>query len=137
MLRVLLCCMGGFSSSAMVEHVKAEISKSEYADKVAIEFYPFELAYEKLGEVDAIMTCPHLKYSVPKFVEKYHPEIPLYVLPPKLYGAMTPKSIYEDITDVIEGFKKDGRNPWCFPGEESNLKIQRRVSHREWEENNH
>ena len=135
MMKILLCCGGGFSSSAMAEHLKKDIENSDYyRDKMTVEFYPFHNAFEKLDEVDVIMCCPHLAYSVPKFIKNYNVQIPIYILPPKLYGSMTAKSIYEDLSEVIEGYKQDGRNPWCFPGEERNLQIKRRCSHREWME---
>lgn len=130
MLRVLLCCMSGFSSGAMVQKVTKEIADSGY--DLYLEFHNFSSCYKVMDQFDIIMTCPHTRYLIPDFVKKHKPTIPIYTLPPKLYATMSPKSIYEDCTDVIEGYKKDGRNPWCFEGEENNLKVKRGVSHREW-----
>ena len=132
MLKVLLCCLGGFSSGAMVQKIKKDISESEYKEVMMIEFHDFNTSFEVMDQFDIIMTCPHLRYMIPDFIKKYKPQIPIYTLPPKLYGAMTPKSIYEDCTDVIEGYKKDGRNPWHFEGEERTLTVKRNVSYRDW-----
>lgn len=131
MIRILLCCMGGFSSSAMIAKMKKDIPASEYADVLEVEFHPFSNAYEDMNGYDIMMCCPHLKYQVDSFIKAHHPNIPIYILPPRMYGGMTPKSLYEDACDVIEGYKKDHRNPWCFEGEENTLKIKRGVSHRE------
>lgn len=131
MIRVLLCCMGGFSSGAMVQKVTRELKESEYCDLLTIDFHPFSSAFKVMENYDIIITCPHTRYLIPDFVKKYKPQIPIYTLPPKMYGAMTPKSIYEDACDVIDGYKKDGRNPWIFEGEENNLRIKRAGSHRE------
>ncbi len=135
MIHILLCCMGGFSSSAMVTHLTHDIENSEYKELMDVEFYPFSAAHEKMNEVDIILTCPHLKYSVPDFIKRYDVKIPIYILPPKLYGSMTPKAIYEDVTDVLAGYRENPHNPWSFPNEENTLKISRRCSHREWLEN--
>ena len=52
MKRVLLCCGGGFSSSALVNKVKKEIIDEELETEYYIEFSPFSLAYEKMNNFD-------------------------------------------------------------------------------------
>ena len=132
MLKVLVCCMGGFSSSAMIRTLKQNIIDTGYSDKMAVEFHGFSTCYEVMNDYDIIMTCPHLKYSVPEFIQKHDPAMPIYVLPPKVYGSMTAEIIYEDACDILEEYKKNPKNPFCFEGEENNLRIKRRCSHRQW-----
>lgn len=79
MIRILICCGGGFSSSAMATKVKKEIEEKGLENKVMIDFYPFSIADEVMKDYDVLMACPHLKFSVPKFIEKNKEDcIPIY-----------------------------------------------------------
>lgn len=131
MLKILICCGGGFSSSAMVTKVKKEIVEKHLEDKVMIDFYPFTLANEIMSKYDVLMACPHLRYGVPQFIKAYEKEcIPIYLLPPKMYGTMNLEDIMEDAEDIIAGFKETKMNPFHFPGEDNVLKVRRIHSYR-------
>lgn len=131
MIRIMICCGGGFSSSAMVSKVKKEIKEKHLENQVMIDFCPFGLAKERVQEFDVIMCCPHLKYQVKDYNERYiHNEIPIYVLPPKMYGTMFVEELYQDAIDIIEAFKTKPENPFYFPGEENILKIHRSCAYR-------
>ena len=41
MLRVCICCGGGFSSSVLMRKVKSELVEKGYDDKLKIGFCPF------------------------------------------------------------------------------------------------
>lgn len=43
MIRILLCCGGGFSSSAIATRMEKEIKEKNLEDKYNIEFLPFGL----------------------------------------------------------------------------------------------
>ena len=43
MIRVLLCCGGGFSSSYVAERMKKEIIAKNLSDQLEMEFSPFSL----------------------------------------------------------------------------------------------
>lgn len=130
MVKILICCGGGFSSSAMATKVQKEIIEKNMQDKVSIEFYPFSIAYEIIDQFDVLMACPHLKYNVPKFLEKHGSKIPIYLLPPKMYGSMHIEDVYEDALDIIEGFKETKMNPFHFPNEDNVIRIKRIHSYR-------
>lgn len=57
MIEILLCCGGGFSSSAIATKMKKEILLNGMENKVAIDFYPFSIAKEKCEQYDIIMCC--------------------------------------------------------------------------------
>ncbi len=114
----------------MTEKLKKDIIAYGYEDKMSVDFQPFSIAYEIMDNYDIMTVCPHLKYRIPEFLKKHECHIPIYILPPRMYGSLEVEEVYEDVCDVIEGYKKDGRNPWCFEGEENTLKIKRRCSHR-------
>ena len=43
MLKILICCGGGFSSSYVTERMKKEIVEKNLENEVNIEFYPFAI----------------------------------------------------------------------------------------------
>ena len=129
-LRVLICCGGGFSSSAMAKKVKDDINRHGLKDSVFAEFKPFVLVDEVIDDYDVIMCCPHLQYYVDRYVKEHHPTKPLYLIPPKMYGSMAIQDVMIDAIDVIDIFEKDGSNPVHFPGEENLLAIQRHKAYR-------
>ena len=47
MIHILLCCGGGFSSSALAAKVKKDIQQYQLEDKFEIEFSPFMIAKKK------------------------------------------------------------------------------------------
>ena len=63
MIRVLLCCGGGFSSSYVAERIKKEIIAKNLSDQLEMEFSPFSLVLEKIDNFDIIICCPHLILS--------------------------------------------------------------------------
>ena len=64
MLRVCICCGGGFSSSVLMCKVKSELVEKGYDDKLKIGFCPFKEVYEHYDEYDVVMACPHLSYKL-------------------------------------------------------------------------
>lgn len=125
MIKILLCCGGGFSSSYIVEKLKKEIINNHLENDVMIEYSPFSIALEKIKNFDIMVCCPHLNIYVKQLVQKQQIDIPIYILPPKMYGRMEIKEIYQDAKDIIDIFKNNPINPTHFPGEDNPLKIKR------------
>ena len=131
MIRILICCAGGFSSSAMAANVKKQIEQNGLGQQVAIDFSPLSGAPKVMQHFDVIVTCPHLRYQLKDFNEKaIKNQLPLYVLPPRMYGIMDVNEIYEDALDIVENFKKNPVNPYFFPGEEDIMRVTPLVSNR-------
>ena len=86
MIRVLLCCGGGFSSSYVAERMKKEIIAKNLSDQLEMEFSPFSLVLEKIDNFDIIICCPHLNIYVKQLLEKTDVQVPIYILPPRMYG---------------------------------------------------
>ena len=125
MLKVLLCCGAGFSSSALTQKMKNEIIGYGLDKDITIDFSPFALMKESVEHYDIVICCPHLRYEINSFFKKETLSIPLYILPPRMYGIMNVKEIYQDCKDIIEIYKQDKVNPTHFPGEENILKVTR------------
>ena len=130
MVRILLCCGGGFSSSAIAQRMKKEIVRNHLENEVSIEFSPFSIAQKQIDNFDIMVCCPHLNIYVKQLVEKQEISIPIYVLPPKMYGCMEIREIYQDALDIIDIYNQNHINPVHFPNEEKVLRIQRSVAFR-------
>jgi PTS system cellobiose-specific IIB component len=130
MIRILLCCGGGFSSSALATRMQKAIISKGMEEKVSIEFYPLYTAGEVCQNYDIIMCCPHLKMHVKDFIKRIEPNIPIYVLPPRMYGMMDIEELYMDAQDVIHIYQETKENPVYFLGEEDILRVTRLVAHR-------
>lgn len=130
MIRVLICCGGGFSSSFMAKKVNKEIIEKGYEDRLEVTFSPFSQAHVFLDKMDVIMCCTHLSYKIPEYIERYGNTVPFYVIPARMYGTMYVEDIYEDAEDIIDGYKNNHMNPFHFPNEEACKRVERIHSYR-------
>jgi len=151
MIKILLCCGGGFSSSAIATRIQKDIEKNNLKEKAYIEYSPFSISLEKINDFDImiccphlniyvkqllnndfdiIICCPHLNIYVKQLLKKQTVPIPIYVLPPKIYGNMKMEDIIMDCEDIIEMYHNGQQNPIHFPKEENVLKIKRDKAYR-------
>ena len=141
MIKILLCCGGGFSSSYVAVRMQKEIEEKGLENQYSIEFYPLgvaglKYAKEKLNQYDIAICCPHLKMDVKKMmVEREAFHMPIYLLPPKIYGNMHLEDIIMDCKDIIQMFREGHINPVSFPGEDNLLRIRRGVAYRKTQKN--
>lgn len=127
----MLCCGGGFSSSAMVKRIQKEIQEKHMEQDVQIDFMPFMLSEKEADNYDIIVCCPHLARDVKAYNDKYiQNKVPIYVIPPLQYGVVSANDLYEDAQDVIAAFQQNPQNPFSFPGEENIYQCKRRKSWR-------
>jgi PTS system cellobiose-specific IIB component len=130
MIRIAICCGGGFSSSALANHLQKELLEKGLSDRASFVFIPFHFLYDRRDEVDIGMLCPHLEWAAKRNASKF--DIPLYIIPPKLYGLMPASDFIDDAEDIIELWKQKPENIMTFPEEPRPLQIKRMVSHRRW-----
>ncbi len=128
MLRIAICCGGGFSSSALAKHLEDDVINHGLDDKAKFIFIPFHYLESRQDEVDVAMLCPHLEWKMKQTAHKYH--IPLYIIPPKLYGLMAAGDFIDDAEDVLAIWENTHTNPVTFEDEPVPLRIKRMVSHR-------
>lgn len=121
----MLCCGAGFSSSALTQKMKREIVENGLEDKVMIEFSPFSLIEEFIDSFDIIICCPHLRVEINNYFKKKTLSIPLYILPPRMYGLMDINEIYKDCIQIIKIFNEKRINPVHFAGEENIMRVSR------------
>ena len=127
LLKILICCGGGFSSSYVTTRMQKEIKEKQLEDEVSIGFSPFSLMNEVIDQYDVVMCCPHLLMPIKQNFKDTG--IPLYVLPPRMYGRMELEEIIDDAKGVIEIYHQTHMNPVHFPGEENILRVKRYKSY--------
>lgn len=130
MIKILICCEGGLSSSCLANQLKKQCVEKHYEDKLRIDFSDFQSSYKILNQYDVLMACPHLSYKIPGFIKQYGNQLPIYVIPPRMYGNMLIEDIYEDACDILEGYSKSHLNPFHFPHEDKILHVKRLHSYR-------
>ena len=133
MLKIMVTCGGGFSSSALVTHLNKDAKEKGIGDEVEFVFRPFDFGGigDMINSVDIVMLCPHLQHESKKLAARY-PDVPFYVIPTRLYGLMSAEDFMEDAEDAIAGWKETGMNPFTFEGEKTAIRVMRTVSHRKW-----
>ena len=143
MLRIAICCGGGFSSSTMAAHLNKQLEEKGLSDEVSLQFIPFgalrngntgpfNTKVNRQTEVDVALLCPHLEYSAKSAAEKGQLSIPVFVLPMRLYGLVDIENLIEEAEDVMELYKNGVPNPVVFPDESRSMTATRTVSHRRW-----
>ena len=144
MLRIAICCGGGFSSSTMAAHLNKQLAESRFKDEVTLEFIPFSGLWgesaafsngqvtERQDEVDVALCCPHLEYPAKDAVKHDRLRIPVFILPMRLYGQIDIENVVEEAEDVLELWKAGAQNPITFPDEPRSMTATRNVSHRRW-----
>lgn len=130
MIRILLCCAGGFSSSALSSKVEKEIFQNKMQNDYYIEFSPFFTANKKMSEFDILVCCPHLIMDIKKMLKTSSSNIPIYILPPRMYGLMNFKELALDVIDIIDLYNETKINPVYFPNEENTMIVTRYVAYR-------
>jgi len=144
MLRIAICCGGGFSSSTMAAHLNKQLEESAYKDDVFLEFIPFSALWggsaafiggnlaERQDEVDVALCCPHLEYPAKDAAKQGKLRIPVFILPMRLYGQISIEGVIEEAEDVLELWRNGAQNPVTFPDEPRSMNAMRNVSHRRW-----
>lgn len=128
MLRIAICCGGGFSSSALANHLEKDVTELGLKKEVEFVFIPFVHLAQRQDEVDVAMLCPHLDWASKQHAKEFH--IPICIIAPKLYGLMPARDFIEDAQDIIEIYKKNPVNPTHFEDEPRPLAVTRMTSHR-------
>ena len=145
MIRIAICCGGGFSSSTMAAHLNKQLKEKGLEDEVFLEFIPFgnlygggEVAFssgvmtDRQDEVDVALLCPHLEYPAKTAVKEGKIRIPLFVLPMRMYGLVDIENFVEEAEDVLELWNNGTPNVVTFPDEPRSMTALRTVSHRRW-----
>lgn len=128
MLKVVICCGAGMSSSFLTQKLQNDAKARGLENEVSFDFFSLEAgiaeAKERLKNYDVAMCCPHLKIVIDNLCKKETIDCALYIMPPKMYGTLYFDEVYQDAKDVYEAFSKTKMNPFHFPGEDHPLKLE-------------
>ena len=130
MIRIAICCGGGFSSSALAKHLELETAEKNLHERAQFIFIPIHRLLREMDKVDVAMVCPHMEFQVRSDAKKY--TIPVTIIPPRLYGLMPAVDFIEDAEDILELWKNGAKNMVTFPEEPRPLAVKRMTSHRRW-----
>lgn len=130
MLRIAICCGGGFSSSALAAHLEKEVKEKHLEERASFIFIPIDLLLSRMDEADIAMVCPHMEWKVRQDAAKY--TIPVSIIPPRLYGLMPAVDFIEDAEDLYALWKDGRKNMVTFDEEPRPLAVKRTTSHRRW-----
>jgi PTS system cellobiose-specific IIB component len=131
MLRIAICCGGGFSSSALASHLEKETKEKHLDNEASFLFIPIDHLLDRMQEADIAMVCPHMEWKVRADAKKY--TIPVSIIAPRLYGLMPALDFIQDAEDLYEIWKKGTDTNYVkFPDEPRPLAVRRSTSHRRW-----
>lgn len=131
MLRMVICCGGGYSSSCLAKLVQKEIIDRNLSGEVSVVFKPFARFKEDHSDFDIALLCPHLLYDAKNFVKENTVDFPLYMIPSQMYGTMRLDDLMKDSVDLIKVFSENHENIAHFP-DEGLIEMKRNISHRAW-----
>ena len=134
-MNILIVCNNGCSSSVLVKRLNNELMASGLSKKHHIDHAQFMFMYQQKQSYDIIMLCPQTYHEWLMMKKDDMKDIPIYMIPPKLFVSFDIEKMLEDGEDAIHQFKSDHKNPVFFPGEEAYMKNRRSVSYRKFKEN--
>lgn len=130
MLRVLICCGAGMSSSYLTQKLQNETIARGLDKEVSFDFFSFEVglveAEATLKNYDVALCCPHLVNVLKGFLET-HPDVrcAMHIFPPKMYGMLPYDEVLQEAKDALAKYQDDHINPVVFPGEDRPLAVKR------------
>ena len=127
-LRIAVCCGGGFSSSALAKRMQKEAERKGLSDRGNFRYVPFMDLDGVQDEFDIAMLSPHMQYKAVEVADRFR--IPLYIIPPRLYGMMPAEDLLEDAEDAYAIWEHTHTNLVAFPDDPPALSIKRTRSHR-------
>lgn len=102
MLEILLACGSGMSTSMLVQRMEAAAKEKGIEAKIwAVSLTEVETNIEK-NDVDVLLIGPQVKYNVPKFKEKYEPQIKVTDINMVDYGRMNGAKVLDDTLKLLE-----------------------------------
>ena len=117
MLRMVICCGGGMSSSVISVQIKKAIEDKGWEDEISVAFMPLLFLVKHQEEFDIAMLCPHTMHHAQEMARKNEIQLPMYVIPARLYGSMNLEYLREDAEDILKIYAETKENPLHFPGE--------------------
>ena len=110
MLRMVICCGGGMSSSVISVQIKKAIEDKGWEDEISVAFMPLLFLVKHQEEFDIEMLCPHTMHHAQEMARKNEIQLPMYVIPARLYGSMNLEYLREDAEDILKIYAETKEN---------------------------
>lgn len=98
MIRLLLVCGAGMSSSLLVKYTQA--AAKELGEEMEVWAVPRGLASQQLGKCDVCLVGPQIRFEI-KGIRKELPDIPVEMIEMKSYGTMNGKAIIKQAKELL------------------------------------
>ena len=92
MLKILLCCAGGMSTSLLVEHMKEAANEKGVECKI---WAVGEASVKDQGEFDILLLGPQIRYKLNSFKKEFGATRPVEMINMRDYGQMNGKAVFE------------------------------------------
>ena len=80
MIRIAICCGGGFSSSALASRMAKELKESGRDNEYSIIFRPIRELIRNHDDIDIAFLCPHLLHSAKRWLDEEPVNFPVYMI---------------------------------------------------------
>ena len=104
MVRILLCCAAGMSTSLLVTKMEA------YAASQGIEAKIWAVSANVIdneaGNFDVLLVGPQIRYALKKLQKQFGDQVPVDMIPMAQYGRMDGEATVKQAMSMIENFKK-------------------------------
>lgn len=100
MVRILLFCSAGMSTSMLVTKMKKAAEKNNVEAK--IEAYPQAEMIDYVDKADMVLLGPQIKFTLPKAKEMFEPKgVPVEVINPVDYGMLNGEKVLKHVLKVL------------------------------------
>lgn len=132
-IKLLMVCNNGCSSSVAAENLQKQIDHASLPYEVIVHSKAFYLTFPfHLEPYDIILLCPQTYHELLMLEKDKLPDIPIYMIPPKIFVQMSYSVLLQDIEDILLLYQSTPQNPIHFPGEEHYMSNRRSISYRDF-----
>lgn len=102
MVRILLCCAAGMSTSLLVTKMEAAAKSKGYDTKIwAVSEKSVE---SEEGNFDILLIGPQIRYKLKEFEKRYANQMPVSMIDMKDYGRMNGEAVVEMAMKLYNDF---------------------------------
>ncbi|WP_028041913.1 PTS sugar transporter subunit IIB [Candidatus Stoquefichus massiliensis] len=102
MVRILLVCAGGMSTSLLMLRMQEEAQKQNL--DVSVEAGPEKNIEEYMGKFDVLLLGPQVRYALGNIRKVCEGKVPYDVIDMRDYGMMNGKKVLEKAIEMYKDF---------------------------------
>ena len=105
MLRILLACAGGMSTSLLMNKMKEEADQRGI--EVSVDAVGEKTIGNHIGNFDVLLLGPQVRYVLKNVQDVVGDKAPFDVIDMRDYGTMNGKNVFQNAMEMIEQNKSD------------------------------